>query len=157
MIFPALFQIFQKLNFFDLFHSAWFIFLMFFLGCNTAACLYTRIAKNSFNQLPWGAITSHFAFLIILLGGVMSGFSGQRGMLSLTVGQTDCCVPPLGRDGPTIHLPFQVKLVNFNVDYYDSGKHNLYVSHVKEGWKETITVEPGKKYGIKIKFFDAMV
>lgn len=151
MFSPSVFQVFQKLGFFDLFHSNWFMLLMILLGMNTAACLYTRISANAFKTLPWGAILSHCAFLIILLGGVVSGLLGQRGVLALTVGQTDCCVPPLANGSPTIHLPFQVKLVNFNVEYYDLGKHTIQVDHRKEGWKETLNVEPGKKYDIRNK------
>lgn len=148
---PTALQIFQKLGFFNLFHSNWFVMLMVLLGVNTAACLYTRIANNSIKNFPWGAIISHCAFLIILLGGVVSGLLGQRGVLALTVGQTDCCVPPMADGNPTIHLPFQVKLTNFNVEYYDVGKHYVHVNHIKEGWKEVVEVEPGKNYKVKEK------
>lgn len=70
----------------------------------------------------FGSDTVHVGLLVILAGGVISGLTSRRADLDLRVGQT-AAVP---------HAAFQVRLDNFETDYYPQGG-------VKD-WKSTVTV-----------------
>ena len=91
----------------DVFHSVWFIGLLALLGLTTSACIVWRVSRKHFKSLPWGALTSHAAILVILTGGVVSSLFGEKGLLELKTGQSNCCVPSFTGQ-KTIHLPFQV-------------------------------------------------
>jgi cytochrome c biogenesis protein len=70
----------------------------------------------------FGSDTVHLGLLIILAGGVISGFTSRRADLALRVGQT--------ADIP--RAAFQVRLDKFETEYYPQGT-------VKD-WKSTVTV-----------------
>lgn len=70
----------------------------------------------------YGSDIVHFGLLIILLGGIISGFSGFRDNLSISEGQT-LAVPNAG---------FKLRLDKFETDYYPNGS-------VKD-WRSTLTV-----------------
>jgi cytochrome c biogenesis protein len=70
----------------------------------------------------FGSDTVHLGLLIILAGGVISGFTSHRSDLALRVGQT----------AEVAHAAFQVRLDNFETEYYAQGE-------VKD-WKSTLTV-----------------
>ncbi len=145
------YRILQGLGVFDLYHSIWFVSLLALLGVNTAACISMRISERKLKKLPWGAIVSHAAFLLILAGGMVSGLWGKKGILELGTGQTQCCVPIPGSAGETLHLPFQVHLKDFNVEYYDGGRHYVQLVHTLENWQETLQVTPGENYTVRGK------
>ncbi len=69
----------------------------------------------------------HGSILMILLGAGM-GFLGYKGSVELPVGQsTD--VFTLG-NGSVMHLPFQVRLDNFSMEFYDNGMPKEYRSEI---------------------------
>lgn len=133
----------------DVYHSIWFISLLALLGLNTSSCIYQRVSNLRFNRLPWGALMSHTAILVILLGGVVSAIFGEKGTLQLVIGESGCCVP--SGEKKTIHLPFQIRLKNFNVEYYKEGEHWIHLADLQKGWQETIEVQPEKEYVLKEK------
>lgn len=146
---PIVQKILANLGFFNLFHSVWFIGLLALLGLNTSACILMRIQEKKIKSLPWGALISHAAILVILAGGVTSALLAEKGVLELRVQEANCCVPSGASNGSMIHLPFQVRLTDFNIDYYNKGQHFIQVKNLKEGWSETVEVEPGKDYNFK--------
>ena len=84
----------------------------------------TGVAQK--RRLGWfGSDTVHVGLLIILAGGVVSGFTSRRADLDLRVGQT--------ADVP--RASFQVRLDRFDTEYYPQGA-------VKD-WKSTVTVIEG--------------
>lgn len=70
----------------------------------------------------FGSDTVHAGLLIILAGGVISGFASHRGELALRVGQT----------ADVARAPFRIRLDKFETEYYPQGA-------VKD-WKSTVTV-----------------
>ncbi len=70
----------------------------------------------------FGSDTVHLGLLIILAGGVVSGFTSRRGDMPLRVGQT-AGVP---------QAEFQLRLDDFETEYYPQGG-------IKD-WKSTVTV-----------------
>jgi cytochrome c biogenesis protein len=70
----------------------------------------------------FGSDIVHVGLLVILIGGIISGFSGFRTNINISEGET---VPVLGAD-------FQIHLDKFETEYYPNGS-------VKD-WKSTLTV-----------------
>lgn len=151
MFSPATFELLSKLGIFNLYHSVWFTALLALLGVNTFSCITMRIVERKVSRLPWGALMSHVGFLVILIGGMISAMFGVRGEMTLTVNQTAGSFSAFSDANKSLSLPFQVRLTDFNVDYYGSGQHFVKVKELNEGWEETLEVEPGKKYEIKNK------
>jgi len=177
-----------KLQLTDLYHSAWFLALLFTFALNTTVCTLARfgpkwrrafrpsldVEEKSLQAMKvkgrvrvarplaealeglrgalrsrryrlrtsgagphltgvaqkrrlglFGSDTVHIGLLIILAGGVVSGFTSRRADLPLRVGQT-AGVP---------QAAFQVRLDRFDTEYYPQGG-------VKD-WKSTITVIEG--------------
>jgi cytochrome c biogenesis protein len=177
--------LFIKLQLTGLYHSAWFLALLFLFSLNTIVCTLGRLGpkwRRAFKPslevdekslqalkvkgrarvpgpLPeaaekvraalaarryrlktsgaaprltgvaqkrrlglFGSDTVHVGLLIILAGGVISGFTSRRGELDLRVGQT--------ADVP--HAAFQVRLDKFETEYYPQGG--------VKAWKSTVTV-----------------
>jgi cytochrome c biogenesis protein len=177
--------LFIKLQLTNLYHSAWYIAILFLFVLNTVACTLARFGakwRRAFSpsleaeakslqamrikdrvRVPrplaetaaglrtelasrryrlkttgdgarltgvaqkrrlglFGSDTVHVGLLIILAGGVISGFTSRRGEMPLRVGQT-AGVP---------HAEFQVRLDKFETEYYPQGG-------VKD-WKSTLTV-----------------
>ena len=70
----------------------------------------------------FGSDIVHLGLLVILIGGIISGFSGFRTNINISEGET---VPVLGTD-------FQLQLDKFETEYHPNGS-------VKD-WKSTLTV-----------------
>ncbi|MFC2169972.1 cytochrome c biogenesis protein ResB [Acidobacteriota bacterium] len=179
-----------RLEFTDLYHSWWFIGLLFFFSLNIIVCSLTRLSpklrksfkpklekeetkinalkiKNSFTKHwplakskeelkkefsskhyrlkegladkkilllarkrilgPFGADIVHLGLLVILAGGIFSGFGGLRVNLNISEGQIL----------PVPNAEFKLRLDKFDTEYYQDGS-------VRD-WKSTLTViEDGK-------------
>lgn len=64
--------------------------------------------------------TMHVAFVVILLGALLTHLLAQRGMMQLRVGQTtDAVLMADGESMTTERLPFSLRLNRFTVDYHD--------------------------------------
>lgn len=140
------YQLLLALGLTDLYHSAWFIALLVLLGLNTSACLWTRLSRTEWKQLPWGAVLSHLGMLLILAGGVVRGIWGVQGTLPLQEGQIANAMLDKGKHIP---LPFEVMLGRFSIERYDKGRHFLRVTHTQEGWQEVVEVQPGSSQKVK--------
>ncbi|MDD5629469.1 MAG: cytochrome c biogenesis protein ResB [Elusimicrobia bacterium] len=126
----------------DIYHSGLFTFLLGLLGLNLALCTWDR--QIHFRVRP-DVLMTHLGILTILAGGMVTGVAGRRGSLPLNVGQTKDAVE--GRPGFT--LPFSVKLEDFNIDFYGSGRHRLTVTGRAGGWRETAEVEAGAEAALR--------
>ena len=120
----------------DIYHSALFTFLLGLLGLNLALCTWRR---QFFVRLRPDVLLTHIAILTVLAGGMITGIAGQRGSLPLNAGETKDAVE--GKPGFT--LPFSVKLEDFHIEFYGSGRHRLTVTDRKAGWSETAEVQVG--------------
>jgi cytochrome c biogenesis protein ResB len=126
----------------DLYHSGLFTFLLGLLGLNLALCTWRR--QTRFRLRP-DVLLTHIAVLTILAGGMISGVAGRRGSLPLNVGESRDMVEGTRR----FQLPFTVKLEDFRIEHYGSGRHRLTVSDRKSGWSETKEVQPGAETALR--------
>jgi hypothetical protein len=95
----------------DLFHSAWFGFLLVLLtlGLSGAA-----IRRKAWRWRQLGFLLSHCGIIIVLLGGAVGQFAGEKGVVNLQVGETASKFDE--GNGKTISLPFLLRLKGFLVE-----------------------------------------
>lgn len=178
-------NLFMRLQLTKLYHSAWYIALLFFFAINITICnierlgpklrrafrprlvaepknilsfkIKEKIKKHSSLSMTWeilrkelrrrryqlmeeekdkrvyilarkrtlglfGSDIVHFGILIILAGGIVSGFAGFKSNLILAEGQT----------AAVLQSHFRIRLDKFETEYYPNGS-------VKD-WKSTLTV-----------------
>ena len=83
----------------------------------------------------------HAAFLLILIGALLTRFTGRSGYVHLREGESaDVCIVP-AQDGE-LELPFTLRLLRFDIEYYEGTRTPRdYVSRVEiDGRPETISM-----------------
>lgn len=113
-----------------IYYSPLFFLLQLLLIINFIAIVikrqYLKIGK-------WGMLTTHFAFIIILLGALTSFLFSEEGILHLREGETsDQIAIRTSNDGTSAHtLPFSVELKKFTLTRYPgSSSPSSYESEV---------------------------
>lgn len=93
--------------------------LFIILSLLVANFVAITIKKGLFKQKRWGLIISHFAFVIILLGALITHIFSVDGILHVREGESNNIVAVQTSDGVESHyLPFSVELVKFHLEYY---------------------------------------
>ena len=96
--------------------SPLFFLLQFLLVLNWLA---VAIRQHSLKMRKWGMLVTHGAFIIILLGALVSHLYGEEGILHLREGETSNRFSVRHAGGVTYHtLPFSVELMNFTLTRY---------------------------------------
>lgn len=112
------------------YYSPLFILLQFLLVVNFIAAL---IRHRLLQSRKWGLLITHFAFIVILTGALVSFLFGEEGMLHLRQGETAGAITVRTSDGRTAThpLPFEVELVQFTLTRYPgSASPSAYESEV---------------------------
>lgn len=98
------------------YYSPLFFLLQFLLVVNFIAAV---IKHQYLTRKKWGLLITHFAFIVILLGALVSFLFGEEGILHLREGETSDQISVRTSDGTTYHtLPFTVELVKFTLTRY---------------------------------------
>jgi len=126
-----------RLRLTDVYHSGPFTALLGALGLNLALCTWRRQIHM---RLRPDVLLTHLAILAVLAGGMVSALRGRHGSLPLNAGRATDWAEGTRR----FRLPFAVRLEDFHIDLYDSGRHRLTVTSRQEGWNETAEVRPGQ-------------
>lgn len=100
-----------------IYHSPLFFFLQFSLIVNFIAIV---IKRQYFRSRKWALLITHFAFIIILSGALISFLFGEEGILHLREGETSNRIAVQTSENSTgIHtLPFSVELKKFTLSRY---------------------------------------
>lgn len=112
------------------YYSPLFILLQFLLVVNFIA---TLIRHRLLKTRRWGLLITHFAFIVILAGALVSFLFGEEGILHLRQGETSGTIAVRTSDGQTVShsLPFQVELIKFTLTRYPgSASPSAYESEV---------------------------
>ncbi len=96
----------------QIWHAPWFFGLLGVIVFCSIIGLSTQRHKPSI----WGI---HIAFIIILSGAALTHFSGQSGKLHLRKGQSTELYADETRKNHVKHLPFTVKLKDFQIIYHE--------------------------------------
>ncbi|MDI6704308.1 MAG: cytochrome c biogenesis protein ResB [bacterium] len=122
----------NRIGFTDLYHSFWFITLLFLLFINLMICVVNKcfVLRKRKSLFLGGSILTHLSILIILLGGIISGIFGFREYLNINEGATK----------RISNIPcISIKVNSFNIEYYHGSRQ------VKD-YKTTLTlIEEGKE------------
>jgi cytochrome c-type biogenesis protein CcsB len=98
------------------YYSPLFFLLQFLLVVNFVAIL---IRRQLLKKKKWGFFFVHFAFVIILLGALISHLFGKEGVLHLREGESSNRIVIETSKGEHYHtLPFRVELVKFTLTRY---------------------------------------
>lgn len=111
------------------YYSPLFFLLQFLLVLNFIAVL---IKHQLLKRRKWGLIVTHWAFVVILLGALVSHLFGEEGILHLREGESsDRIVVRTSGDTSYHTLPFQVELLKFTLTRYPgSASPSAYESEV---------------------------
>jgi hypothetical protein len=105
----------------DVFRSRWFIALLLMLAASLLVCTARRggaigRTRGAARVRVLGSFVTHVSLLLVLAGGVVRGFWGQRGTMAFREGETVNLVSsPRG----AFPLPFAVRLVSFELERYE--------------------------------------
>lgn len=139
---PPWYRIFSLTGLIDIFHSWWFIFLLFLFGVNLLVCTVRRIKSP---KTKFGLLITHLSILIILTGGIVRGIWGVRGNMLIYEGEAqDTFFTPRGMK----RLEFKLYLEDFKLEWYP-GQHKLFVNLKKEGIKKLLSVDVGETYPVQ--------
>lgn len=98
------------------YYSPLFFFLQFLMIANFVAIV---IKHQLLKRRKWGLMVTHVAFIIILLGALVSHLFGEEGILHLREGESSDRLAIRTSEQTTYHtLPFSVELVNFTLTRY---------------------------------------
>lgn len=96
--------------------SPLFFLLQFLIVLNWLAIV---IRQRSLKMRKWGMLVTHGAFILILLGALVSHLYGEEGILHLREGETSNRFAVRHAGEVTYHtLPFSVELINFTLTRY---------------------------------------
>lgn len=99
-----------------IYYSPLFFLLQFLLVINFIAIV---VERHYLKSKKWGLIVTHFAFIVILSGALVSHLLGEEGILHLREGESSNRIAIRTADKTTFHtLPFTVELVKFTLTRY---------------------------------------
>lgn len=111
------------------YYSPLFFLLQFLLVLNFIAVL---IQHQLLKRRKWGLIVTHWAFVVILFGALVSHLFGEEGILHLREGESSDRIAVQASGNTSYHpLPFQVELLKFTLTRYPgSASPSAYESEV---------------------------
>ena len=99
-----------------IYYSPVFFLLQFLLVANFVAIV---IKHQLLKRRKWGLMVTHAAFIVILLGALISHLFGEEGILHLREGEASDRIMIRTSDQTLYHtLPFSVELVKFTLTRY---------------------------------------
>ena len=99
-----------------IYYSPVFFLLQFLLVANFVAIV---IKHQLLKRRKWGLMVTHAAFIVILLGALISHLFGEEGILHLREGEASDRIMIRTSDQTFYHtLPFSVELVKFTLTRY---------------------------------------
>jgi len=99
-----------------IYYSPLFFLLQFLLVVNFLVAL---VKHQLLKRRKWGFIIVHFAFIVILLGALVSHLFGEEGILHLREGESSNQIAIRTNKETSFHtLPFTVELIKFKLTRY---------------------------------------
>ena len=112
-----LFSFFVAVHMIDLFHSVWFVNMIFILIVNI---LYCYISRREFNLKNLGGYILHFGIIVSLLGAFMGFVWGMKGVIQLNEGdEVDTFLLREKAGPPRLPLGYELALDDFSIEWYE--------------------------------------
>lgn len=100
----------------EVYHAPWFLF---YQGTLVLHLIFVLVVKHCRRYVKLGMLIVHCAFIVILLGALVSFLTGEEGILHLREGETGNRLVMLDSGQRTEHeLPFAIELKNFELSRY---------------------------------------
>jgi len=128
----------------DVFSSFWFLAIMAGAAFNITACTIKQ--WKTIKPRP-GLFLTHFAVILMFAGGITRGIFSVRGSIALETGETRAEF--MGPEGKSVPLPFEFKLKDFKITYWENEKH---IIHAVKGEDLLESVEVGEGKDADFKF-----
>ncbi|MFQ6103074.1 MAG: cytochrome c biogenesis protein ResB [Candidatus Glassbacteria bacterium] len=112
-----LFNLFTTLHMIDLFHSVWFVNILFILIVNLICCY---IARKDLNMRTLGGYIMHFGIVVSLAGAFIGFVYGVKGVIQLNEGEERDDFIVRARNGPPkLPLGYEIVLDDFTIEWYE--------------------------------------
>jgi hypothetical protein len=113
----SLFKAYATLHLIDIFHSVWFVNLLFLLIINIAVCYVTR---RAFGWRHLGGYVLHFGIVVSLAGAFIGFVYGVKGVIQFNEGdRVGEFTPRTGFRHASIPLGFDLQLDDFTIEWYE--------------------------------------
>lgn len=100
----------------EVYHAPWFLF---YQGTLVLHLIFVLVVKHCRRYVKLGMLIVHCAFIVILIGALVSFLTGEEGILHLREGETGNRLVMLDGGQRTEHeLPFAIELKNFELSRY---------------------------------------
>ncbi len=123
----------------DLYGSWWFLAFLGLLAVNLIACLATR--STFWCERP-DSLIRHIGFVVVLLGGAVSGLLAERGTIKL---MADRPMDTVYVDREERPLGFELRLKSFTLERHDPDAEQLLVQVPGEARPRSFPVAPGQE------------
>lgn len=138
-----IYRLFFLLGFTDIYHSFWFILLLFLLAANLLLCSLNRIKMRK----GVGLIIAHLSILLILSGAIISAVGAERGLMPIYEGQArDSFI----MDNQKVkNLDFKIYLEDFILEWYGANRHQVTVSINDPSLEKVFEIKEGLDYPVE--------
>ena len=118
------------------YHSKMIFALLLLMIVNLILCISK---KSFFKNRRWGLLLSHYSFIIILIGALVTHIFGEEGYIHLREGESSDKYMLKSKDGEKLaNLPFDIKLIKFELKKYPgSNSPSSYESDVEISLNKT--------------------
>ncbi len=113
----SLYRLFAAFHFIDLFHSVWFVNILFVLIVNIAYCY---ISRRAFNLRHLGGYALHFGIIVSIAGAAIGYIYGVKGVIQLNEKErVDSFFSRAQTGPPRILLGYELILDDFTIEWYE--------------------------------------
>jgi cytochrome c biogenesis factor len=113
----TLLNVFSVLHLVDVFHSVWFVNVLFVLIINI---LYCYISRREFTLRNLGGYVLHFGIVVSMIGAFIGFIYGVKGVIQLNEGDVvDAYVQREGQGPPRVSLGYEIVLDDFAIEWYE--------------------------------------
>jgi len=144
----TLLNVFSVLHLVDVFHSVWFVNVLFVLIINI---LYCYISRREFTLRNLGGYMLHFGIVVSMIGAFIGFIYGVKGVIQLNEGDVvDAYVQRGGQGPPRVSLGYEIVLDDFAIEWYEP-KYLVNTFRVTpQGGELVSSLNVEKKQGLKI-------
>ena len=139
------YALFKLLHWTDLYHSIWFTTLLICLVVSLAVVTWSRF---SLRLRSLGFVITHVSIIVIVIGAIIGSIFGAKGFLWLREGESRSVFYVKEKEHP---LGFEIRLADFNLEYYESGEAEILVQpkNSPDSEPEAFPAEVGREYEVK--------
>lgn len=132
----------------DIFHSAWFEWLLVLFAIGLIGSIAHR---KAWKWREFGFMLTHCGAILLLIGGAIDLTCGNSGVVHLQIGESSGKY--VQGDGRNVRLPFQVSLDRFQVDRREP-QFRLYVMERRgDDWGVTESFNPSEQPSLAVAGF----